>query len=372
LSAQSALPKVLLVSKPVAPPFHDGSVCLVRELASHLHAVCPSVMTTPDAPPVAQHVDHQRIYHSRGSFAPAARNNARVLWHLVFGRSYDLWHFVFAPNPTSSRVGAAAKRIRRVPVVQTVPSRPRSFSGSAHLLFGDEVVAMSRYTADRLVGGGFPAQRLHVIPPPVSDVARSPQQCETARTRCGVPSDAPMFIYFGDLEFSTGAQTFANAIPLLLRSVSGSVAVLACRAKTDRSVAAQHRLADQLANLGERVRFAGELDDLPALLASATVAAFPVDDLYGKVDLPYAVLEACLLQVPVVVARGGPLEEIAPAPAVAPGDSSELAARCIEIANDAALRASIGTSLRAHVLQHHNPDQVARDYEALYTKLLRG
>lgn len=343
----------------------------MHELAAHLERVSPTVLTTPDAPPIGPNVVHDRIYPSRGAFAPTLRNNARVLGRLLFGHKADLWHFVFAPNPASSSAARLAKGVRGVPTVQTVASRPRDFEGCATLMFGDRIIALSRFTADQLVRQGVPAFRIQVIPPPVRDLARSHQQIQQARAAAGVPEGAPLFVYAGDLEVSTGAQTFARAIPAIVRKLDGAIAVFACRTKTKRSLAARAQILSQLTDHAARVRFVGEIDDLPSLLASATAAPFPIDNLFAKVDLPYALLETCLLEVPVVVATGGPLQEITGAPAVAPGDAHALAEVCIQLASDAGARRSFGASLRAHVLAHHDPNGVARAHEAIYSELVR-
>jgi len=76
-------PRVLLVSKPIAPPYTDGSVCIVRDLAGSLQSVSATVLTTTDAPAISSHVRHARIYARRGSYSPALSANARVLRFLM-------------------------------------------------------------------------------------------------------------------------------------------------------------------------------------------------------------------------------------------------------------------------------------------------
>ncbi|MBI5536599.1 MAG: glycosyltransferase family 4 protein [Deltaproteobacteria bacterium] len=361
--------RVLIVSKPVVPPYHDGSICLVRDLAGSFESVSPAVLTTRDAPAVGSRVHHTRLYANRGAYAPALSDNLRVLAYLLLGPRFDVWHFVFAPNPRSSQAASLARSVRRVPVVQTVASRPLTFTDSTRLMFGDKVVALSRFTADRLVAHGLPPSKLVVIPPPVRDVERTPQQVSRARAWASVPPDVPMFVYAGDLEFSSGARTVAEAADAILSAVDESVIVFACRAKTPRSRKVQEELQRMLIARRDRLRFAGEVPDLPALLASATAAPFPADDLYGKVDLPYAVLEACLMKVPVVVAARSPLEEIGGAIAIEPNDARELAAACIRLAREPEMRTSVGEQLRKHVLEKHDPGRVAHEYERIYASL---
>src|ERR1700678_704879 len=126
--------RVLFVSKPIAPPWHDGSKNLVRDIASHLTRAEPTVMTLPGAPAIGARVTMEPVYRDAGRFMPGLAANARVLGRLVSGDAHDLWHFVFAPNPASSSAARIARGIRRAsgwrgPLVQTVASAPRSFEG---------------------------------------------------------------------------------------------------------------------------------------------------------------------------------------------------------------------------------------------------
>ncbi len=362
--------RVLFISKAITPPYRDGSSCLVRELATALTRAAPTVLSTEDAPALDR-VRMKRIYRRPSRYAPALMDNARVLAHLLTDFDHDLWHFVFAPNPMSSRAGAWIRALRRRPVIQTVASQPRSFEGVRRLIFGDHVVALSHHTAKRLRDHGAPANRITVIPPPIADIAREPEARRAARTQAGIGQDVPLFVYAGDLEFSLGSTWMAAAVPKLLRDVPDAVVAFACRAKTPRADQRRVRLSEQLASYGDRVRFLGEVQDLPALIASATAAPFVVDDLYGKVDLPYVVLEAALLEVPVLVLAGGPLAEIDGIPTIGPGDADALARWCAEMSQDDGARRDLGATLRQSVRKHHDPRAIAERVESVYQDLLR-
>jgi glycosyltransferase involved in cell wall biosynthesis len=364
-------PRVLFVSKAVAPPFRDGAACLVRDLSQALPFAAPTVLTTEDAPALEPSVRMERFYRKPSRYAPALADNVRVLHHLLRDRDHDLWHFVFAPNPLSSHAGRLVRAIRRRPVVQTVASRPLRFEAARMLLFGDRVVALSKHTADRLVRHGAPSQRITVIPPPAIDLSRSEEEQRDARAQAGIEPEVPLLLYAGDLEFSSGARSMAEAAPTVLREAPDAILAFACRAKTPRAVERRDELAAQLRSLGDRVRFLGEVRDLPALTASACALPFPVDDLYGKVDHPYVVLEAALLQVPVIVPEGGPLEEIRGIPTMRAGDTRALASWCVDMVRDADARRQVGAALRKAVLSQHDPVAVAAQVEAIYDDLLR-
>jgi phosphatidylinositol alpha-1,6-mannosyltransferase len=367
-------PRILFVSKPIAPPWHDGSKNLVRDIACHLTSARPTVMTTPGAPSIGERVTQEAVYAEPGRFAPGLVANARVVRRLLAGDPHDAWHFVFAPNPASSTAARVARRARRAAgwrgfVVQTVASAPRSFEGVGRWMFGDVIVVLSEWMRGRLMGAGV-KQPIRVIPP-CAEAPRAPTNAarDDVRKRLEI-GPGPMVLYPGDYEVSRGASTVARAVAAIVRAVPDAHVVFACRAKTPRSAVAARALQDDLrrAGVAERTRHVGEVDDMPALLANASAIAFPVDDLYGKVDLPLVLLEALALGVPMVLARGGPLEAIASARFVDPDDDVALAAEVVHLLKKPTAAADLRVAGKNLYTARFRPTVVAAEYDALYAE----
>jgi phosphatidylinositol alpha-1,6-mannosyltransferase len=362
--------RVLFVSKPIAPPWHDGSKNLVRDVAAHLTRARPTVLTMPGAPALGDRVTMEPIYENAGTFAPGVLANARVLRRLVSGDPHDLWHFVFAPNTASSSAARVAHTTRRAlgwkgKIVQTIASAPRTFDGVSRLLFGHTVVALSEWTRAALIGAGVQRKQLVVIPPcAAAPHAVTDEERARLRERLDL-GNGPIVLYPGDYEVSTGADTVARAVASIARAVPEVRVVFACRPKTKDAAAARDRIIHELDSLhtGHRTRHVGELDDLAPLLSAASVVVFPVDDLYGKVDLPLVVLEALALGIPLVLARGGPLEAITTARFVDPGDDAALARETISL-----LRAGVSAGEPGRDLwkSRFTPQVVAAAYDDLY------
>ncbi|MBK6696370.1 MAG: glycosyltransferase [Myxococcales bacterium] len=116
----------------------------------------------------------------------------------------------------------------------------------------------------------------------------------------------------------------------------------------------------------DRVRFVGELPELAVLLAEASVVALPADDLYGKVDVPLAVLEALALGVPLVLARGGPLETVTTASFVDAADTQGLADALAHLLESDAARAEQAAAGKALYARVFRPEVVAARYEEIY------
>jgi phosphatidylinositol alpha-1,6-mannosyltransferase len=371
-----AVPRVLFVSKPIAPPWNDGSKNLVRDVAANLTRATATVLTTEGAPSVGARVTMEAIYTAPGRFAPGIAQNARVVRRLLTGDAHDVWHFVFAPNPTSSSVARFASRTRRAlgwngRVVQTIASAPRSFDGVAQWIFGDAVVVVSEWMRGRLLGAGV-RTNVRVVPPcaeplrPPTDAAK-----RAVRDKLGV-GDAPIVLYPGDYEVSRGAVTVARAVAILAQKVPAARVVFACRAKTAKSASAREAVERSLAQAGlaHLTHHAGEVEDMAALLGASSVVAFPVDDLYGKVDVPLILIEALAQGVPVVAARGGPLEVLSSARFVDPEDAAALAAEVGRYLTDVgAARAAIAAG-KALYASRFTPAAAAAAYEDVYAEAL--
>ena len=256
--------------------------------------------------------------------------------------------------------------------MQTVASAPREFRGVDDLLFGDVVVVLSEWMRARMLGAGVDGSLLRVIAP-CADAPPPPSKdaIEKARARYGL-GDARVVLYPGDYEVSTGAATFADAIRLLAREVADVTFVFACREKTSKAGEARVKIVKELARDGleARVRHVGEIDDLPALMAASSVIAFPVDDLYGKVDLPLVLLEALALGIPLVLALGGPLEAITSAAFVEPGDGAALASSLADLLTSAAVAEEQVRRGRQLYETSFTPEVVANRYDDLYEEIL--
>jgi phosphatidylinositol alpha-1,6-mannosyltransferase len=371
----SFMATILLVSKPVEPPWNDSSKNLVRDLVLG--------MTRHDAVAFGRHGGHGSLGRARveavhpagtGQFAPGLRDQVRVLKRLAFGARTDLWHFFFAPNPKTSTVARSAAAFRRARTVQTVCSVPRDDVDPKRVLFADRVVVLSRFTAERFAAAGVGPERVLRIPPAAPPlVPLTAEQRRVTRRALGIDPDAPVVLYPGDLEFGSGATLTLQAFAKLPKEAR---LVMACRAKTERSrrALAELRALGQRLGTSERVTFLGETPKILDLVGAADVVALPSEVAYAKMDYPLVLLEAMALARPVVVATGTPAAELADggaARAVAP-DVDGVAEALAALLADAAHRETLGARAREAVLAEYDRGRMARAYEALYDTLARS
>lgn len=365
---------VLLVSKPIVPPWHDSSKNLVRDLAMHMHRHTPIVLSQPGVRLDMPRARVEPIYARTSSgFSPALRDNARVLRRLLIGSSREFWHFFFAPNPRTSTVARLAARARRARTLQTVCSAPHSSAELSTVLFADRIVVLSEHTRRRFVAAGIDASRLRLIRPAVTALTPVPaERVAETRRRLGLPVAAPLIVYAGDLEFGRGAQLALSSLADAPRALDAQL-VMACRAKTARARERAEALRAEADALGiaSRVSWFGETPSIHELLGVADLVTLPADTLYAKMDLPLVVMEAMALGRAVIVGRGTSAEELAEgggALAVAT-ERAAVSAATAGLLEDAARRAALGATARAFVLREYDARRMTEAYEVLYDEL---
>lgn len=362
---------VLLISKPIEPPWNDGSKTLARDLACAMERHVPIVLATRGSSFEPPRGRVERILGSRAqAHALPPLDALRVLARVARGGRGAVVHFFFQPNPRTSAAARAVLRMRPRPSVHTVSSAPRADLDPRRALFADRTVVLSRATESRMRDAG--ARGVVRVAPAVAPIpVPSDADRRRARARFALPADAPVICFPGDLERGEGAVAAIDALAAL---GGDAVLAIAWRAKSARTREAERSLRERAAarGVGGRVRWIGETAEVHSLLGASDVVALTSRDLGAKVDLPIVLIEAMWQARCVVVAKGSPAEELAEeggALAVEPAPDA-LAAVLRRLIDDAGERARSGAAARAAAEAHHDPIAMARRYEAIYDELL--
>ncbi len=256
---------------------------------------------------------------------------------------------------------------------ETLPLKRRYNSVMAK---GERVIAASRFIAELIVRRHHtePA-RIRVIPRGVDPAVFDPTAVSGERVMrlmraWRIPEDAAVVLLPGRLTGWKGHTVLIEAIARMNRRDACCVLVGSDQGR-HRYVA---RLLDQAARLGisDRLRLAGECNDMPAalMLADVVVHASTQAEAFGRV-----VIEAQAMGRPVVAADlGGPVETVQPGVTgwlVPPGDAGALAT-----AIDAALamppeeRAALGERARDAVLRGYTVSSMQAATLGVYQEIL--
>ena len=263
-----------------------------------------------------------------------------------------------------------AARLARVPVVigsqrqlgdLLTPAKSRA--QLAVLAWCDQVVCNSRAAADRLIEQGLQETKINVIrnglPPAnfASTVPALPRRSSLLRVgmiaRMNTESKNHRI-------FLRAAARLKNTFPELEFILAGDGPL---RPEFER-------MANDLGIL-DRVRFLGDRQDIPAILASVDVSVLPS----ASESLSNTIIESMAAGIPVVATRvGGNPELITESRGilVTPGDDQCLSAAIERLLHDAPMRTALGSNARRFAETNFTIAAMTRHHEELYTDLLKN
>jgi len=231
----------------------------------------------------------------------------------------------------------------------------------------DAVVAVSRAAADRHIScRAARAEKTRVIPNAVHTAVFRPdaQRRQRMRRELDLRSE---FVWL-----AAGRLIWKKDYPSLLRALAAAGENHLLVAGAGPQETELKALTSEL-GLNARVRFLGQVEDMPGLMNAAD--AFVMSSLVE--GLPVALLEAAASGLPAVVADAGGVREILGADRTAyvtpPGDWSALAAAMARMAAlPAEARTAMSSSLRAVAVNRFDFGVVVSAWEAAYRELLES
>ncbi|MFZ7096207.1 glycosyltransferase family 4 protein [Luteimonas dalianensis] len=169
------------------------------------------------------------------------------------------------------------------------------------------VIAVSAALAARARELGAPAGRVHVLYNGVDGDHFRPGDRAAARERLGLPSEAPLVLYAGNLKPGKGCLDLLEAFAgLLKREPDARLAFVGDgpAARILRNRAGELGVAERLLLAGARVH-----DELPEWMRAANLLCLPSH----SEGVPNVVLEAMACGLPVVASNVGGIPEVLPA-----------------------------------------------------------
>jgi hypothetical protein len=346
-----------LVSKPLRPPFGDGTSVLVRTLVDALPVEQRLAYFGDAQAPRRPRAADLVIDKSAMGHAPTLSSKAGILAHVLMPKHRRRGlHFFFTPNAVTSQVLVQLKTLGpRRPIIQSVTSSHGVERFAPQLNRLDRVVTMSKHTLGRLEAAGVASSKLQCIYPAVETVA--------ARASRG----SRRALYAGDLDVDTARRLVGLGVQLAEREWT---LVIACRPKGEGDEEGRRILEAELGRelAAGGVELYGTVDDFEALRLSCEVQLFVADHVRRKVDLPLVLLEGqALLGLDLPPLR----ELVGQGPKVGRifGETDLLPGVLAALENESELHAWQEAGPRL-VSEHFSSQVMAKQYGKLYRELV--
>lgn len=360
---------VLIISKPLIPPWNDSSKNLAMGIVNHARQTRFHVFSTPGTDYHSDRIIGEPIYRSAGAYSPALSQNLRVFRRILRPDRYTgIYHFFFAPNPLTSTFCRLATRFKKQATIQTVCSPLRSYDNLSRLIFTDWTVVLSDYHLNifRRAGIGNVVR----IYPGVEIPENTSLPANPLRERLGI-TDEKVLLYPGDYEFTGGHEIILEILPRLVKEFKRIKVVFACRPKTPESKEIEAAVMQRIREIRceEEVIFLSQVDNMAELYDLTSICIFPARSLYKKMDLPLTLLECLAREIPLIVGDFAPLNEVlidGGGIAVRPDSPESILDALRRLLSDRELRNRYGRDGRESAHRNFDIKLIAREYEKLY------
>lgn len=268
------------------------------------------------------------------------------LYSVVRRRRVDI---VYSHSGKDSTLGGIVALLTGRPLVRSRELLNPVRRARSYNLLPKRVLACSGAVRDHLIAAGVDPRKVHVQYPPVATTRFRSASLEAQQAmghELGLGGSFPVVVCVAGFRHEKRQEDLIRAMAAVRHSFPGALLVLAGSGWYRENL---WGFAEE-AGVADIVRFAGECEDVPALLATADVFVLP-----SSVE-PFGMspVEAMAAGVPVVVTRTGGLAEIVTDGVdgllVAVHDPDAIAAAVIRICRDPELRAALVAAGRTRAL----------------------
>jgi glycosyltransferase involved in cell wall biosynthesis len=374
MTQENSRKKILLVTRPIAPPWDEASKNFAFYLAKTLSAFNFFLLTNGFIPNLPSHIHQKPIYTSNNL---SYFQKIRLLKLVRMKNNFNIIHFMLTPNKLNAFSFKTFIKSKHAKTIQTIATlREDLFKDKdfKDILFADLIITYSNYAKNKLISLGF------------KNVTRIYPGIDLAHYRKKEKKSEYMQKYgFFDSDFVinfTGEYTRLGAIDDVVQSfieisklIPNAKLSLAVRIKNEKDAEKKKEVVEifKKNNLLDRVAFHDDGSyEMPDIYNLCDISVFPVRDMIGKFDVPLAVIEAMACEKPVIISDLPILGEFAKeenSVKIEKGNVAELNSKILDLYNNHEKRSVLGKNARLYVEENFDINSIAKQYQAIYEKL---
>lgn len=317
---QNRIPEILLVTRPLTPPWDEASKNLAYFLATQIKGLKFHILVGEYNAALPKNITQHLIYRgAEWNLSQRLRLIMSLKKILKENPAIDIAHLLFAPTPLNSLI---LKRILRKPhikIIHNLACPPRKDGGK--LLFGDKIIVYSKHTA-----GKIKQKNTSIIAPFIDNERFQPisqKSRRDLRKKFHLKHDDRALLYPGEYSrleamgllwktFIKLKQSEAQAKKKNPGLKTKCRLIVACRIKSkeDKIKEEKFKKLVSLSPYAEDVIFLGKIERPERMYQMADLTVFPVKKMDGKFDFPFVLLESLACGTPILTSNIGALPEI--------------------------------------------------------------
>jgi len=373
-------PEILLITRPLTPPWDEASKNFAIELARNMQGYKFHILTGKKDKELPDNIVQHKIYHGpQWSTIQKAKLVLRLPGILKKNPNIKMIHLIFTLYPLNATILKRITRKFQGNIVYTGPCLSEKSGNLESMIFADHIVGYSKYTSKKFEVSGKPVE---TIPPFVkfdNFPLIAPEKRKIIRKKWGIGEKEKIILFPGEYSRMKAVSTLWDGFIKIMKVKPESYLFMACRPKTKMDVREEHKFANEVqkSGWGGRVRFLSTVKDMSSLYAAADLVVFPVSSMQGKFDFPFVLIESLATGTPIVTSDIKPLGEIwddnpklGQQFIFGAGNTKTFAKRCLEILSRD--REVYDKKLSSYIRKRFSKDKVIKGYEELYKKVLKN
>jgi len=367
--------RILMVSRPIGPPWDEASRNMVRDITAILKEYRFHILTSCSRDRDEGNIVSEKVYSSRKN---TLLQKMRLLLYLAANRkSFDLYHFCFTPEPLTSFLSKLLiKKDRKIWSVPYISSSMSKRTLKALGINTSAITVTSEYTKEILKRESI--DNIELIYPGI-DLKRFRPADDTKKLKekLGITGNFNI-LYAGDLTTDSAATAIKSIIKETIQNRQDASFVITSRIKKRADMARRREFNNSLARagLGKKVLFMDRVEDMAQLIKACEVLIYPwFEGFDKKIDIPYVVVEAMACGKPVLISDKRPLKEALKGEAgiaVKADTPHGFSKAIIELLRDERLARSIGSRNRQVAEEYFDIRKNVRAFASLYNAILNN
>ena len=366
--------KVLLVTRPICPPWDEASKNFAYDLACNIKDAEIHLLTYEKLSDLPTNIIQEDIYSEAGL---NLNQKYRLYKFLKKADGFDIIHSLFTPTKLNSFLLKRALRNKPAKIIQTAATlREDLYSKNdfKKMLFGELIITYSDYAKEKLEKMGF--NSIKRIYPGIDTLKYSPAPKNFELAKRFNIDNGDFVINFPGEYTRLGAiddviETFAN----LISERKNLKLLLACRVKNEKDLQKKKEIVGRLKekNILGRAAFADDrnykMEDIYNL---SEIIIFPARDMRGKFDIPLAIIEAMACRKPVIASNIKRLKcflNNTNSILINTGDRKALKEKILYLHSNHEARKNLGEKGMQFAIENFDVRKIAKEYKEVYRNL---
>jgi len=372
-----AVKKILLITRPIAPPWDEASknfaFGLAKDLGANenfeLHLMTNGVIS--DLPDKV--VQEQAYTHSENDFRLSQKIRS-LLFQFKNRRKFDINHYIFTPTKLNSFIIKNFIQNKRTKTIQTVATlREDMFSDEElkNLMFADLIITYSDYAKEKLEKLGV--KNIQRVYPGINLENYSAK--DTRQLYEKYTAEDFVINFTGEYIRLGAMDLVVDSFVAVAKKIPNAKLSMAVRVKNEKDTKKKKEVIEKLKknNLLEKVVFHDDGKfNMADIYNLCDISLFPVQNMRGKFDVPLVVVEAMACEKPVIVSDLPILKEFANeknSVTIKQGDVQQLSDAILDLYQNKDKCKELGKNGRKFCEENFDIKKVASVYEEIYKKL---